>query len=604
MKRLWALLLTIAVLLPLFASCGNSQLTIIQEGSCNILYDPDTVSRSTLLVLTDAIEELTDVSVNATSRGSAEDGCILLGNVKLEDYASPIAALRDQDFFVGIDNGMYLIGGVTEDATLEAIDYFIEYVLPGLTNDLTLTVSSGDNYTAVGTYRVEGISIGGAALSEFSIITAEDPTINEYRTAVLLREYIQYNTGYVLPLLTDAEDCLTAGQILIGTELCGTDALNASNDYAISVTGKTMKIVASSMLGYEAAQKVLQNSVFGTRNETPQMNDSFCLTGSGDEYASAPLQTDGDLRLMFSNIHGYPTIDNGVTPVKEASQQLAELYLTYLPDILGTQEFSPNSYNAKLNEMIASKYTEVSVSTGGNYKTYTALFYRAETVELLASGYFGFDTLTYNEYPELRSGYTAESLRSTAADKSKGVTWGIFRVKETGKLLLVGSTHLWWKGGDINEVARKIQLMAMRNHLAEQAAAFATDNGISTAIPIFVGGDYNTSLNRSGTALSIMSAAGNSYTNANQLADVKLTTTTHHGYASFDEATGIYGDPKYSTGTDKSAIDHIYVSNAGAAAVDINRVGILSDLYAHLSSDHNPIYTDISFTATAPALPN
>ena len=593
MKRFLPLLLTIAMLLPLLASCGNSQLTIIQEGSCNILYDPETVSRDTLYALTDAIEELTDVSVNATKNGDVENGYILLGNVKIEDYVSPVASLRSNDFFVGIDSGFYLIGGVTEEATLEAIDYFIDYVLPNMTEDLTLTVDSGNNYTAVGSYRVEDISIGGAALSDFSIITSEAPDINEYRTAVLLRESIRNNTGYVLPILTDDEECPTAGQILIGTDLCGTDTLTGENGYAVSVSGKTMKIAAASMLGYEAVQKLLQNRVFGIQNDTPQMGDSFSLTGNGDDLASAPLEIDGDLRLMFSNIHGYPTTDDGPTPVKEASQQLAELYLTYLPDILGTQEFSPGSYNAKLDQMIASEYTAVSVSTGGSYKTYTALFYRSSTVELLKSGYFGFNSLTYNEY-DLRGGYSAESLKATAADNSKGVTWGIFRVKATGKLVLVGSTHLWWKGGDINETARRIQLMALREHLAEQAAAFATDNGINAAIPIFVGGDYNTSLNRAGTALSIMGA--------NSLAKSKLTTSTHHGYATFDDVLGIYKDPQYATSTEKSAIDHIYVSDAGSSSVSINRVGILSDLYAHLSSDHNPIYTDISFTAAAPTL--
>jgi len=335
-----------------------------------------------------------------------------------------------------------------------------------------------------------------------------------------------------------------------------------------------------------------------------QMDNSFSCSGDGAENATATLQANGDLRIMFSNIHGYPTTDNGPTPVKEASQQLAELYLTYMPDILGTQEFSPNSYNAGLDQMIANEYSAVAVSTGKNYQTYTALFYRKSTVELLASGYFGFNSLTYEEYPDLRGNFSASTLKSTVADNSKGVTWGIFRVRATGQVLLVGSTHLWWQGGDIHETARRIQIMALREHLTEQAATFATANNIQSAIPIFVGGDYNTALNRANTALSIMEAVGNSFSNVNSLATTKLTTSTHHGYATFNEKLGIYEAPVYSTGDQRSAIDHIYVSSASSSMVKINRVGILSDLYAHLSSDHNPIYTDISFTSAAPKLTN
>ncbi|MBE6689777.1 MAG: hypothetical protein E7590_00640 [Ruminococcaceae bacterium] len=602
MKRFLALLLALLLVIPVFASCKNvGRLTIIEDGTCNIVYDSDTVSNVALSTLCDAIEEETGVAPDPSRSGDVSKGTILVGNVSIDDYRSPIASLRYQDYFVGIDGDCYLIGGITEETTEEAIKYFIENVLPEIKDGAKLTVRAKDNALVEAEYRMEGLTIGGAAMSDFSIITPKSPTVNEFRTAVLLRQQITNMTGYLPAILTDEEDCPTEGKILIGTTLCG-DTLPSEHAYAITVSGKTVKVAAATMLGHEAAQKALQNQMFNPRNETLQINDSFSLSGDGAENASAPLETDGDLRVMFSNIHGYPTTDDGPTPVKEASQQLAELYLTYLPDVLGTQEFSPNSYNAKLDQMIASEYTAVAVSTGGNYKTYTALFYRKSTMELLKSGYFGFDTLTYGEYPELMGSFSKETLKSASKDQSKGVTWGIFRVKATGKLVLVGSTHLWWKGGDVNEAARRIQIKALREHLSEQAAAFATENGINAAIPILVGGDYNTSLNRNGTALSVMETAGNSYSNANTLAKVKLTTTTHHGYATFDEVLGIYTDPKYGTTNAASAIDHIYVSNAGAAALTVNRVGILSDLYAHLSSDHNPIYTDISFTAASPTL--
>ena len=601
MKRLLAFLLTLLMLLPLFTACSARRLTVIDDGKCFVLYDPTTVSASTLRLLTDAIEEITGVPVDAEYEGVAEKGTILLGNVLLDGYRSPVSALRDQDFFVGIDADYYLIGGITEEATQQAIEYFIETVLPAIENDQKLIVRKRDNYVSEGSYRLEGVTIGGVGLDAFSIITVDSPSVSEFRTAVLLQEHIRQFTGYLPRILTESETCPTEGKILIGDQLCEVD-LADPNDYSITVIGKTMKVAAASMLGFEAVQKALRDQVFNARNATLQMGDGFSVSGNGAENATASLEAEGDLRLMFSNIHGYPTTDDGPTPVKEASQQLAELYLTYLPDVLGTQEFSPNSYSAGLDRMIASEYEAVSVSTGGNYKTYTALFYRKSTMELLASGYLGFNTLSYNEYPDLLSGYSASTVKSACADNSKGVTWGIFRVKQTGQLILVASTHLWWKSGDVNEIARRVQLMAMREYLVEQASAFATANQLTTALPIFVGGDYNTSRSRSNTALTVMESAGNTFHNANDIAKTKLTSTTHHGYATFDTELGIYVDPQYSSGKFNAAIDHIYTNAAASSSVKVERVGILSDQYAHLSSDHNPVYTDISFTATAPKL--
>ena len=55
----------------------------------------------------------------------------------------------------------------------------------------------------------------------------------------------------------------------------------------------------------------------------------------------------------------------------------------------------------------------------------------------------------------------------------------------------------------------------MSDHLTQNATAFATEKGLSTPIPIFVGGDYNTSLNRANTALTTLENRTNSFRNAN-----------------------------------------------------------------------------------------
>ena len=614
MKRILSLILVVLMLVPTMVACGNRRLTIIKDGECTILYDPNTVSKGDLNRLTTAISDVTGVEVEPVTSGNVEKGWILVGNVEL-DGKRVSAELRSADCFAGIAEDYYLIGGSNIQMVADAIDHFIDHVLPLAKKDgQKLTVAAADNYSVIGTYRVEGISIGGESLGQYSIVVPDKATISEQRTAVVLQQHILQAAGYSLPVQAEEEANTNAPCIYVGKSF--SPLAVSGHQYAIGIEGKNMYISAESFLGYEAAQSVLANKVFHAKNETLQMDNSFRLTGDGAEKATAPLETDGDLRIMFSNIHGYDQ-NNGQTPVKEASQQLAELFLTYLPDVLGTQEFSPNSYDAGLDDMLASEYEAVSVSTGGNYKTYTALFYRKSTMELLDCGYLGFNSLTYNEYPELLGSSTASqikhnNLRQTDGksitqngrqDNSKGVTWGIFRVKATGKVIMVGSTHLWWESNEPqDEIARKIQIMALREHLSEKAAAFMTAKGISAALPILVGGDYNTSLSRSNTALTVMERAGNTFCNVNTQASVKLTTTTHHGYATFNHDIGIYEAPQYSAGKADAAIDHIYMNTASTGSVKVNRLGILSDLYAHLSSDHNPIYTDITLLDSAPKL--
>ena len=101
-----------------------------------------------------------------------------------------------------------------------------------------------------------------------------------------------------------------------------------------------------------------------------------------------------------------------------------------------------------------------------------------------------------------------------------------------------------------------------------------------------------------------MSQTGNSFTHANDMATVKLTTTTHHPYATYNQEIGIYDNPQYSGNNETYAIDHIYFSTASQPLVAVNTYGVINDLYAHLSSDHNPIYVDINFQNSAPVLSN
>lgn len=583
MKKLLPLLLSVCMLLPAFSGCGkNRRLTIIKDDTCEVFYDADTVSSSTLRALTNALEEATGSDIKPASKGDIQKGAILLGNVILPDGTLAAGDLRNKDYKVGIEGDYYLIGGVTESTTAEAVDYFVESVLPLLKNG-KLRVAAKNDMLSVGEYPIEGITVGGVAPGQFSIVTSASPSISELRTAVELKSYLSGTLGYAVNV-TDDKSVKTTAQIRVGQSLCETATAANAHDYAITVKGTTMEIAAESYLGYAAALDALKSNVFSRNNEKPAIDDSSSWSGNGADLAKQPLASTGDVRVMFNNIHGHPADGDNPMPVEQPTQMLSELYLEYLPDVIGLQECTENSYNAGILNLLGSEYAIT------DEKGPTPILYRKSTVECLVSGDFRFNSITDEEYGGARRN-----------DASKGVTWAIFKVKTTGKLFAVGSTHLWWKHeSSADETCRAVQAQKIVEVLTEQTNSFASSHGLlENSIPILVGGDYNTSLigDKYGESM-LKTDAISPFVDANDLASVKATRTSHHGYATYNEKTGIYDTPKYVTASYTSALDHILAGNT--SSITVKRVSVLDELYAYLSSDHNPIFTDISFTAASP----
>ena len=584
MKKLLSFLLVACMLLPLFSGCGgNRNLTIIEDGTCTVIYDAATVSSTTLRTLVNALEEATGAEIKPTTTGDFTKGTILVGNVALPDGTNIGAELRNKDYKVGIEGDYYLIGGITQKTTQQAVKHFVDNVLPLLKSD-KLKVRAKDDTVAVGEYRLESVTLGKKSLGHYSIVIPKNASVSELRTAVFLREYLSTSAGYV-PNITTPDKTKTETQIRIGQSICETAKAENAHDYAVSIKGTVMEIAAESYLGYAAVQNALSKDIFKISDTALALDDSSSWSGNGEDLAVQPLASTGDIRVMFNNIHGHPADGDNPMPVEQPTQMLTELYLEYLPDVIGLQECTKHSYNAGIVDMLSSEYAQT------NDKTDTAIFYRKSTVECLDNGYFAFNNITDEEYDGARR-----------QDASKGVTWAIFKVKATGEIFAVGSTHLWYKHESVvDENCRAVQMKKIVEVLTNATNAFATQYNLPTgSIPIVVGGDYNTrySGNKFGTMFE--TDATNPFVNANNLAQIKAAKTSSHGYATYNEETGIYDNPQYTSNPYTKGLDHIFVGNT--SSITVNRVSILDELYAYLSSDHNPIFTDITFTATAPKI--
>ena len=267
-----------------------------------------------------------------------------------------------------------------------------------------------------------------------------------------------------------------------------------------------------------------------------------------------------NIRLMSHNVWGMYAPDV-VHEVANRTELLTRVYLEYLPDIIGTQEFSEDIRRHSLPEMISPHYRELDVSADveeyGMKNLFTPIFYRPDICEPLDAGFQLYNRF-YNNHD------------------SKGVTWAVFRHLADGAVFSVCNTHYWWKGGQEHDLAR-VENSKVILSLKERLPA-----------PFFVMGDLNCKVDSeayqtllSGGLCDVQSAAPDT-----------MDSNTHHPYPQYDpEQRCFFGSPK-PTGGYENSIDHILEDVEHIRSVRKFRV-ITSDDACN-TSDHCPVVVDIS----------
>ena len=624
MKRFFVLLLACIAVLPLLAACKYDEVAPAPEPedtTCYIAYDSNTVTFSNVKNMALGIQERAGVEVKVKHDLMVESQ-ILIGHVDSPDVQQALSDLRTDDYVLGMFGKSYVITGLSRETTNRAVQYFNEHVLPTL-QEGKVELAQLAVYRQNGSYELKGITINGNSPVGYTIVIPQLYSVSELRLAVALQQHLYLKCGYELPIQT-AEWDVAGPCICIGASLCERATVTKKHGYTVVCNGNDLEIAFSTHLGYQAAENALIHDILSPERESCALTQEP-LRGDGAALATVPLTTDGDVRILLNNMYGG---HQAIHPMAPRTSMMTELYLAYSPDVLGLQEYSPSADSTGFMQNLLDagyRYVEVGATAAGK-EDRTPLLYNPATVELAASnacGYLRFNDLTYNEYPEFLvygdKTYTATEIKSNCKDTSKGFDWAIFRVKATGEVFMVASVHLWWKTASDarNVIARKIQMQAMKDELSRQAAAFAAANGIAVGtVPIFTGGDYNCNTSSS-SPLKIMdsTAYDNPFLNANSVASESLTLSTHHSYAAFekgfdikgilrdDPELGMYVTPQKNTNPYyNSAIDHIFLNRAAASMITVNRMGAMTDDYAYLSSDHLPIYVDVSFAPDAPRI--
>ena len=242
----------------------------------------------------------------------------------------------------------------------------------------------------------------------------------------------------------------------------------------------------------------------------------------------------------------------------------ARMFADIDADIIGLQEVTALMARAHM-EHFAEREAGYALLWGRD----TPILYKTDKFELVDSAYL--------IYPESAPGF--EGSFNNAMTKSYCVA--VLRSKEDGKLLIFGTTHLWWMNGDPEDnyyragshEARAYQLGLLMDKVEEFQAKYAC--------PAVILGD----LNARRESLAVQSAFARGYVHGRDAATDYVNPG--HGYHHCDGA----GFSPYEVKDASHAIDHILVKDMPKCVV--KRYDIYSEEYYMALSDHLPVFIDV-----------
>lgn len=265
------------------------------------------------------------------------------------------------------------------------------------------------------------------------------------------------------------------------------------------------------------------------------------------------LTSGAELRVMVSNIWG----EYFGNPAVEREDAFLAIFKRYSPDVLALQEVCRKWWASKLIPGLSEEYGVVDGNPKGNDFNYTPLLYKKSRLELVDSGWVRYHA---------------------KLDRSKCVTWGVFKDKVTGKVFCSYSTHYWYKGGPEHDYIRTVNAEVMSKCLLEVSKKYNC--------PVVGGGDFN--CNISSDAFAVLRSFG--FESAQEIADVASPECSHHGDPVRGEDGKYRGFLRKKDNVKAYSIDHIVVLKS---RVKVLREHVILDQDALDASDHSPIFADI-----------
>ncbi len=521
--------------------------------------------------LAEEIKARTGVELPVVTDDEAETECeILIGETNRAASTDTIAALEGLTHFAikVVDKKIVITGGAN-DSTEDALACFNQNVILNIGESKSLNINKDYSVLHTGNEGSTQINILGTTITAETTVRVTIPekySASEKRLANYIIEHIFDCTGNYGRIGYDNKTYDGELEILVGNTNRTTLEATEGHNYAIGVKDGKLQFRASSMFGYIELLTYTTEKLFTPSFGKIDITENFSYKGDAtSSIKGGSLYTEkreGDYRVLFQNIWG-----NGSGTAHSARHMMTlELCLAYDPDVLGFQEFNPKNraggWNAFDELLVANGYTEVTSSD----KNFTPIFYRADRLTLIESGYVKYDTEYGSQFND--SG-------------SKSLTWAVFEDIKTKERFGVISTHFWYRHEipeDDGARLRNAQAVIDTTKMMQDKY-----NGIA----VIAGGD----LNCNSSSAPVKKILDSGYKSAAFTAAKKENLRTHHEYPTYLPDMATFGAPVMPTGGSDKSIDHILVKGD---SMDLKLYEVSTDLYSLLTSDHCAIFIDFN----------
>ena len=282
------------------------------------------------------------------------------------------------------------------------------------------------------------------------------------------------------------------------------------------------------------------------------------------------------LRLMSHNVWNFDTNSSQWAErgedcsAKARVGALVRVYKELLPDVIGGQEVS-----ALMADLLKEEFQKEGINYTLIWGRFTPILYRSDKLELIESEFF--------TYPDTIQGYAGQFNDV----RSKAWNLAVFRVKDSGKLFIFVTTHLWWMREPTDD-SQTSGYKVGSNEARAQQIAMAVD-AIQRYIekyncPAVLVGDMNCDYN----SKAMKHVRSNGFRHAHDVATEYAEEAVGYHYCFADGYKTQYDNRPFET-----AIDHIYVIGEKDGAV--KRFERYSPDYYYPISDHSPAFVDVEF---------
>ena len=509
---------------------------------------------------------LPSVTDNSPAAEKSRGYEILIGRTNRPESTAAAGRLRSRDWSVSRDGNRILLAGDADSVLAYAVDAF----LGGLRQE------GGELYatcwkTEVGSYPVQEMTVNGTPLAGWRIVYADGVSLAS-EVAARVAELLRDETGWALDCLPDSEP-VTAQELLVGATnraesgaVLGTLAYGES---AMQTEGGKPVLVWSEPYAADSLLSRLSSALLADRKSATHALDRLAFrAGTGVTVPAGATE----LTVMSFNILG---VGSGSTSPYNRDDLTAAVIRSYLPDLIGLQEFDAPFRSAEKNlfGLLGETYAEALCAGAEPDRNWNPILYRPDRLELLACGNQAFSRGTEWSLPV---SYPSDSK----VTHHRTLTWAVFRLKETGRVVILLNAHYHVDSRMTAAESEEILADEAREVLDKAAALALQYPGAA----LFAIGDYNST--STGRVMQTLVEGG--FTDSWNLANRRTDVCGFHAPPVFNAELQRYDecDAAFPSDGYRYAIDHCAVRGDDLTVCDYRSLTLRD---AALISDHCPL---------------